>query len=68
MNYPKLPSFRLDGKKALVTGAGRGIGNSARQVPRSGKIAASQTQETFVRAIKAGHGANGGAWDGRWQV
>ena len=24
MNYPKLPSFRLDGKKALVTGAGRG--------------------------------------------
>ena len=26
MNYPKLPSFRLDGKRALVTGAGRGIG------------------------------------------
>ena len=21
MNYPKLPSFRLDGKRALVTGA-----------------------------------------------
>ena len=29
MEYPKLPSFRLDGKKALVTGAGRGIGMGA---------------------------------------
>lgn len=25
-NLPKTPSFRLDGKRALVTGAGRGIG------------------------------------------
>lgn len=27
--YPTTPSFRLDGKRALVTGAGRGIGRAA---------------------------------------
>jgi NAD(P)-dependent dehydrogenase (short-subunit alcohol dehydrogenase family) len=26
---PRTPSFRLDGKRALVTGAGRGIGLAA---------------------------------------
>ena len=29
MNLPKTPNFRLDGRKALVTGAGRGIGLAA---------------------------------------
>jgi NAD(P)-dependent dehydrogenase (short-subunit alcohol dehydrogenase family) len=29
MHLPKTPSFRLDGKRALVTGAGRGIGLAA---------------------------------------
>jgi NAD(P)-dependent dehydrogenase (short-subunit alcohol dehydrogenase family) len=29
MNLPATPSFRLDGKRALVTGAGRGIGLAA---------------------------------------
>ncbi|MDP3676984.1 MAG: SDR family NAD(P)-dependent oxidoreductase, partial [Novosphingobium sp.] len=29
MTLPKTPSFRLDGRRALVTGAGRGIGLAA---------------------------------------
>lgn len=29
MDLPKTPSFRLDGKRAIVTGAGRGIGLAA---------------------------------------
>jgi NAD(P)-dependent dehydrogenase (short-subunit alcohol dehydrogenase family) len=29
MSLPPLPTFRLDGKKALITGAGRGIGAAA---------------------------------------
>jgi NAD(P)-dependent dehydrogenase (short-subunit alcohol dehydrogenase family) len=29
LNLPKTPSFRLDGRRAIVTGAGRGIGLSA---------------------------------------
>jgi len=29
---PTLPSFRLDGKTALITGAGRGIGAAAASV------------------------------------
>lgn len=31
-SLPPLPSFRLDGKKALITGAGRGIGAAAAAV------------------------------------
>ena len=29
MNLPRTPSLRLDGRRALVTGAGRGIGLAA---------------------------------------
>ena len=29
MNFPKTPSFSLEDKRALVTGAGRGIGLGA---------------------------------------
>ena len=43
MNYPKLPSFRLDGKNALITGAGRGIGMGA-----SIALAASGANVTLV--------------------
>ncbi|MCA4918641.1 MAG: SDR family NAD(P)-dependent oxidoreductase, partial [Roseomonas sp.] len=29
MDLPRTPSFRLDGRRALVSGAGRGIGLAA---------------------------------------
>jgi len=29
MSLPRTPSLRLDGRRALVTGAGRGLGASA---------------------------------------
>ena len=29
ISLPETPSFRLDGRRALVTGAGRGIGLAA---------------------------------------
>ena len=29
IQLPKMPSFRIDGKHALITGAGRGIGRAA---------------------------------------
>jgi len=29
MDLPRTPSFRLDGRRALITGAGRGIGLAA---------------------------------------
>ena len=29
IQLPKMPSFRVDGKRALITGAGRGIGRAA---------------------------------------
>jgi NAD(P)-dependent dehydrogenase (short-subunit alcohol dehydrogenase family) len=35
-SLPRTPSFRLEGKRALVTGAGRGIGLAAAAALGSG--------------------------------
>ena len=35
MELVRTPSFRLDGKRALVTGGGRGIGLAAALSPRA---------------------------------
>jgi hypothetical protein len=35
---PRTPSFRLDGKRALVTGAGRGLGLAAAWRRRRGPM------------------------------
>ena len=59
---PKTPSFRLDGKRALVTGAGRGIGLAAAaalaQAGAHVTLAARTTKEIEQAAadIKAGGG------------
>lgn len=55
MELPKTPSFRLDGKRALITGAGRGIGlASAAALAEAGAevtlIARSETEINDVAA------------------
>lgn len=58
---PKTPSFRLDGKRALVTGAGRGIGFAA-----AAALAEQGARVTLVARsgdeIAAAAGAMGGDW------
>ena len=59
MALPKLPSLRLDGKRALVTGAGRGIGASTAQMiaEQGGKVliadADLEPAEETAAAIRA---------------
>jgi NAD(P)-dependent dehydrogenase (short-subunit alcohol dehydrogenase family) len=55
MSLTPLPSFRLDGKKALVTGAGRGIGASAAQVyaQAGAEVVLCARTETEVQAVAA---------------
>lgn len=61
MILPKTPSFRLDGKRALVTGAGRGIG-----LALAAALAEAGAAVTLVARsgdeIAAGAAAMGGDW------
>ncbi len=62
MQLPKPPSFRLDGKRALVTGAGRGIGLAAAAALAEAGAAvtlvarSSDELEAAARAIRAAGG------------
>lgn len=61
MDLPKTPSFRLDGKRALVTGAGRGIGlAAAAALGEAGAhvtLAARTASEIEAAAAAIGHAA-----------
>ena len=61
MRLPKTPSFRLDGKRALVTGAGRGIG-----LALAAALADAGAMVTLVARTKGeielAADAMGGAW------
>ena len=51
MNYPKTPSFNLNGKRSLVTGAGRGIGMGASiALAQAGSeiVMVSRTEEQLI--------------------
>jgi len=59
---PRTPSFRLDGRRALVTGAGRGIGRAAAALAEAGAhvVAAARTgaePEELVAAIREAGGS-----------
>jgi NAD(P)-dependent dehydrogenase (short-subunit alcohol dehydrogenase family) len=63
MKLPKTPSFRLDGKRALVTGGGRGIGLAASAALADGGahvVLAARTKAEIEEAaaeIRAGGGS-----------
>lgn len=61
MALPKTPSFRLDGKRALVTGAGRGIGLAA-----AAALAEQGASVTLVARtaseVEAAAAETGGEW------
>ena len=61
MTLPRTPSFRLDGKRALVTGAGRGIG-----LALAAALAEAGARVTLIartaREIEAAATEMGGDW------
>ncbi len=70
MSLPRTPSFRLDGKRALVTGAGRGIGlAAAAALAEAGAhvVLGARTAteiEAAAEAMRAGgHAAEAAAFD-----
>jgi NAD(P)-dependent dehydrogenase (short-subunit alcohol dehydrogenase family) len=65
MIAPTAPSFRLDGKTALVTGASRGIGfAAAAALAQAGaKVILSARSETDLKAACRAIGEQGGACD-----
>ena len=58
MEVPKTPSFRLDGRRALVTGAGRGIGLAAAAAGRT--ASESWAAAAPLRIITACSASRGG--------
>ena len=64
---PKTPSFRLDGRRALVTGAGRGIGKAIAVALADAGADVTLVSRTLteVEAVAAGIRENGGKAAGR---
>ena len=65
MTAPTTPSFRLDGKKALVTGASRGIGFAvAAALAQAGaKVVLAARSETDLKAASRAIANQGGTCD-----
>ena len=64
VKLPKTPSFRLDGRRALVTGGGRGIGLAAAAgLAEAGAhvVLAARTMAEITEAASAIKGAGGSA-------